>query len=437
MIDPFKNEDVSVFITITVGDMRKNRLSLVLTVILIWCGGEALAQKRITDLQTTVILISIDGFRYDYVEKFQPPEMMRLARQGTQAKWLVPSYPTKTFPNHYTIVTGLYPGNHGIIENNMFDAEIGSVFGINKPEQVSDPRWWGGEPIWNTVQRQGQIAASFFWPGSEAPIQGMVPLYWKKYVHETPHEVRVDTVLKWLDLPKSKRPTMVTMYFSDVDDAGHFYGPDSPENKAAVLKVDRSVENLMKGLNARGIDKEVHVILVSDHGMSRYTNRNSIVLDELFDPADAERIFWVSEITQIFPKPGKEDVIYNALKAKLPPTATVYRKSELPSRWHIGHSARIAPIIVVPTEGTAITTRQRFTRMEKDGTLDRVRGAHGSDNQSDQMRTLFIGHGGRFRRGVMAEPFPNVDIYEVMCRILKIKPAKNDGDPGRYKALLR
>ena len=184
----------------------------------------ASAQNKINDLDETVILISVDGFRADYIEKFRPPVISRLAAEGTRAKWMKPAYPTKTFPNHYTLVTGLYPDNHGIIENNMWDDEIGAQFGLSIKEQVTNPKWWSGEPIWNTAQRQGKIAASFFWPGSEAAISGSQPRYWKPYEHTTEHEVRVRTVLEWIDLPREQRPQMITLYFSDVDDAGHNFG---------------------------------------------------------------------------------------------------------------------------------------------------------------------------------------------------------------------
>lgn len=416
--------------------MRRFRAATLLVFSLLVSVSVLSAQDRITDLEPTVILISIDGFRYDYIEKYSPPVISQLAANGTRAEWLIPSYPTKTFPNHYTVVTGLYPGSHGMVENNMYDAKIGQVFGISKPEQVRDPRWWSGEPIWNTVQKNGRPAASFFWPGSEAPIGGMVPMYWKKYDHQTPHEERVDTVLSWLDLGRAKRPVFISLYFSDVDDAGHSFGPESAENQAAIRKVDNSIGRLWEGLKVRGIEKKISIILVSDHGMAPYTVRNSIILDEMFDTNDAERIFWVSEFTQIFPKPGKEDDIYNSIKQKLPPTASIYRRNEMPDEWKLRSSARLAPLIVVPQPGTNLTTRQRFERAEREGTLDRTRGAHGYDNRVEPMRALFVGHGGRFRKGVVVDAFPNVDIYNVMCRILNVEPAKNDGDPLRYKKLL-
>src|SRR6185436_14280801 len=190
-------------------------------------SAPAAAQKPIRDLKPTVMLISLDGFRYDYLDKYSPPTLMRLAKEGVRAKWMIPSFPTKTFPNHHTIATGLYPEHHGIVENNVYD--FGEVFMIYDRDKVQQQRWWWGEPIWVTARKQGQIAASYFYVGSEAPVMNMHPDYWRAYNGKVPPEMRVDKVLEWLDLPADKRPTMITMYFSDTDDAGHEFSPDSEE----------------------------------------------------------------------------------------------------------------------------------------------------------------------------------------------------------------
>ncbi len=396
----------------------------------------AIGQKQIADLESTVILISIDGFRSDYFELHKPAVINELAKNGARARYMKPPYPTKTFPSHYSIATGLYPDNHGMIENNMYDADTKAVFGLSKREEVMNPAWWGGEPVWNTAQRQGQIAAASFWPGTETKIGGMQPRYWKNYDGKVPNTERVDTVLGWLDLPQIERPTMITLYFSDVDDAGHNYGPYSVETRAAVHKVDSEIKGLVDGLLARGILDKVNLILTSDHGMAPYQMKNGVVLDEMFDVNDAERIFWVGEFTQIFPKPGKEETIYSTIKSKLPENAFIYRRNEFPKRFKFGRNKRIAPLVVIPGEGIVITTRERMNRAEKDGRLNATRGAHGYDNDLVSMRAMFVGHGGRFKRGYVSEPFESVDVYELICKILKIKPAKNDGKLKRIKQVL-
>lgn len=416
--------------------LRRLRWPLALVVIL-GISVAVLAQKRIDDLRPTIILVSIDGFRADYFELHKPPTLNELAKNGVRARWMKPVYPTKTFPAHYSIVTGLYPDNHGLIENNMFDTERGLSFGLANRKAVQDPVWWGGEPVWNTAQKQGQIAAAFFWPGTETAIGGMQPKFWKDYDGKVPNNTRVDTVLGWLDLPVADRPTMITMYFSDVDDAGHNHGPESPENREAVLRVDGNIRRLVDGLAARGILEQVNLIFTSDHGMAPYKMRDAVVLDEMFDTNDAERVFWVGEFTQIFPKPGKEDALYNAIKAKLPASAAIYRRSEFPKRFKFGKNKRIAPLVVIPKAGTVITTRERMNRAEKDGRLDAVRGAHGYDNDIVEMRAMFVGHGPKFKSGYVAKPFEAVDVYELICKILGLNPAKNDGKLKRVKSVLK
>lgn len=416
--------------------LRRLRWPFVLVIIL-GISVAVHAQKRIDDLRPTVILVSIDGFRADYFELHKPPTLNELANNGVRARWMKPVYPTKTFPAHFSIVTGLYPDNHGLIENNMFDTERGLSFGLANRAAVQDPQWWGGEPVWNTAQKQGQIAAAFFWPGTETAIGGMQPKFWKDYDGKVPNNERVDTVLGWLDLPVAERPTMITMYFSDVDDAGHNHGPESPENREAVLRVDGNIKRLVDGLAARGIHDQVNLIFTSDHGMAPYKMRDAVVLDEMFDTGDAERVFWVGEFTQIFPKPGKEDAIYNSIKAKLPASAAIYRRSEFPKRFKFGKNKRIAPLVVIPKAGTVITTRERMNRAEKDGRLDAVRGAHGYDNDIVEMRSMFVGHGPKFKSRYVAKPFEAVDVYELICKILGLEPAKNDGKLKRIKSVLK
>ncbi|MGI9056741.1 MAG: ectonucleotide pyrophosphatase/phosphodiesterase, partial [Pyrinomonadaceae bacterium] len=289
-----------------------------------------LGQKTIKDLKPTVILISLDGFRYDYLDKFKPETLNQLAKEGVRAKWMIPSFPTKTFPNHYTIATGLYPAHHGIVENNVYD--FGTVFSMSKREEVQNPRWWLGEPIWVTAEKQGQIAASYFWVGTETMIENEQPTFWRIYNGKVPPEMRVDKVLGWLDLPKEKRPTMMTLYFSDTDDTGHEFSPDAEETKYAVWNADRYIKRLMDGLKQRKIDKDVNVIITSDHGMAAVDLRQTTFLDDYFDFDLAEKILWTNEIVQIFPNVGKTDEIFSKIK-NLEHT-TCWKKADIPQRLH-------------------------------------------------------------------------------------------------------
>jgi predicted AlkP superfamily pyrophosphatase or phosphodiesterase len=406
-----------------------------LIVVIFFLLVPASGQQKIDDLRPTIILISLDGFRWDYLDKYRPKAIGELARNGVRAKWMIPSFPTKTFPNHYTIATGLYPQNHGIVENNVYD--FGEVFTMSKRSEVENPRWWWGEPVWVTAEKQGQIAASYFFVGTETTIQGEAPTFWRTYNGRVPNIMRVDKILGYLDLPKEKRPTMLSMYFSTTDDVGHEFGPEAEETKYAVEEVDGYIERLVAGLKKRGIDREVNIIITSDHGMAPVDQRNAIVMDDYFNTANkalTEQIVMSGEIWQIFPKPNKENEIVESLKAIK--NARCWRKAEIPARLNYSKGKRIAPIVCSPDMGWFLTTRERYETQKKSDDFDKTRGAHGYDNKYQEMQATFIAHGSAFKKGFVAEPFENVEVYNVMCKILGLTPAKNDGDLERVKGML-
>jgi predicted AlkP superfamily pyrophosphatase or phosphodiesterase len=413
--------------------MKITCLSLMFLIFLTF--ARVSGQQRIDDLRPTIILISLDGFRWDYLDKYEPAAIGKLARNGVRARWMIPSFPTKTFPNHYTIATGLYPQNHGIVENNVYD--FGTTLTMSNRKEVQNPRWWLGEPIWVTAQKQGQRAASYFFVGTETMIDGEQPTRWRIYNGRVPNKMRVDEVLKFLDLPASERPTMISMYFSTTDDVGHEFGPDAVETKYAVWEVDEYIERLVEGLKKRGIDSRVNIIIVSDHGMANYRPDNVTFLDDVIDiDKQTERILWTNEIVQIFPKAGETDAIMDRLKTLR--RTTCWRKNEIPARLHYSDGPRVAPIICSSDIGWITTTHKRWNDWYAD--LDdskRPRGAHGYDNRYQEMQATFIANGPAFKRGFVAEPFSNVEVYNVMCKILGLKPAKNDGDLQRVSAMLR
>lgn len=407
------------------------RFALLLCIFL---TAAVISQTKIKDLKPTLILISIDGMRADYLDKYQPPALSHLVKEGVRAKWMTPSFPSKTFPNHYTIATGLYPAHHGIVENNVFDFD--TVFTMSKREEVRNPRWWGGEPIWVTATKQGQRAGSYFFVGTEAPIEHVNIWKTRYYNGRVPNDMRVDKVLSWLDNPVNDRPTLITLYFSDVDDAGHEFGPDAEETKYAVWEVDSSIARLMSGLKKRGIDKKVNVIVVSDHGMAKTNVRNVTFLDDYFDFDDTERILWTGEIVQIFPKAGKENSIFEKIKSL--PHVTCWKKADIPERLHYRDGKRVAPIVCSSQEGWSTSNHKRYEDWIKDiDDLDQPKGAHGYDNALESMRATFIAHGPAFKKNHLAEPFPNVDVYNLMCKILGLKPAPNDGDMTRVSGMLK
>lgn len=384
--------------------------------------------------QNSIILISLDGFAAKYLDQYPAPTLKALAKSGLIADSMQPVFPSKTFPNHYSIATGLYPAKHGIVENSVYDPEFQTVFKMNKPEEVTNPRWWLGEPIWVTAELQGVKAATYFYPGSEAAIKQTRPSYWQVYDGKIENIERADSVLQWLDLPLQQRPNFITLYFSSVDDAGHRYGPNSAEVASAILDVDNAIAHLISGLKQRGLYDQVNLMITSDHGMAEVPAENSIVIDNFINFADIEQALLTSEIVSIFPKPGKTESLYQQLKQQLPAQATVYKKSELPARWQYKDSQRIAPLLVIPDSGWRLIKQQHQARWQT--RKGEVTGNHGYDNAAADMQAIFIGHGPAFKAGSTIPSFINIQLYNLMCKILNINPAANDGDPAWADSVL-
>src|SRR5262245_52515997 len=239
--------------------------------------------------QPTLILISFDGFRWDYRTTYSPTNINGLAAKGVSAD-LIPSYPSTTFPSHYTIVTGLYPGHHGIVANTIKDPPTGRRLSMSNSVENQDAMWWGGEPIWVTAHRAGLLTASMFWVGSEAPIEGYRPDIWSPFNDALSGSARVDRLLSWLDLPADKRPRLLTLYINDVDGAGHSNGPGSDAVRSAVRRADGYLGRLLRGLERRRLADTVNIVIVSDHGMAETSTDRVVVLDDYVSPDDVEII---------------------------------------------------------------------------------------------------------------------------------------------------
>lgn len=369
-----------------------------------------------------VILVSLDGWRWDYLERAQVPRLRSLARAGVRSEGLIPPFPSKTFPSHYTIVTGLYPEHHGIVSNNMIDARIGERFSMSAPTS-KDTRWWGGEPLWITVQKQGQKAASMFWPGSDVEIMGTRPAHWRLYDGNVPNRERVDEVLKWLRLPEADRPSFITLYFSDVDSVGHNAGPESKEVLQAAAEIDREIGALMDGVNALRLQANVHYVIVSDHGMSQTSLQRLISVDDYLDPATVDLID-TTPVLGVWPRTISVDEAYRALKDKHPALA-VYKREDVPRELRFSSNPRIPPVIGIAADGWTITSRAQRTEWQQTGR--RMGGQHGFDPRNRSMHGLFIASGPQFRMGVTMPAFENVHLYEMMARVLGLTPAPNDG----------
>ncbi len=381
-----------------------------------------------------LVLISIDGYRWDYTERFKPPALMRLAANGVQADGLIPEFPSKTFPSHYTIVTGLRLVNHGIISNNMRAADIPGRFSLSNRDVIADPRWWGGEPIWNTAEKQGRKAAAMFWPGSETVIAGRQATHWTPFDDDMPNRERVNRVLGWLKLPERERPSFLTLYFSDVDNAGHSRGPDSDEVKNAVLSVDREVGALVRGVRGAGLADRVHYVIVSDHGMAALSPDRVIVLDDYIDVASADVVDW-APVLGLSPKDGDVEKLYAALKDKHPALA-VYRSHEIPAEYRLAGHPRLPAIVGIAREGWNIASKRDVNRWSEPN-RHAPGGTHGYDARAQSMQGLFIASGPRISHGLTFKPFENIHVYEFMCAVLGLQPAKNDGDPAVTRDMLR
>lgn len=380
---------------------------------------------------TPLLLISIDGFRASYFELGQTPNLERLAGDGVRAQWMTPSYPSLTFPNHYTLVTGLRPDHHGVIHNSMSDAAIGK-FKVADREAVGDTRWWsGGEPIWIGAQKAGLRSATLFWPGSEAPIHGLRPNRWRPFDAKVDENARVDEVLGWLGEPASTRPHVATLYFDALDHEGHDHGPNSPEAREAMVRIDAAIGRLLDGLAARDQLEHVNLIVVSDHGMAEVVPGHRIAVEDMVTPEQAV-VTSVGQSIGIAPNPGFEAQVERRLLGAHA-QYDCWRKSELPARWHYGTHPRVPPIVCQMHEGWDAIEGEKL----RGATQVQTRGSHGFDPALPSMRAIFLARGPAFKRGATIPAFDNVDVYPLLARLIGIRPAKNDGDIAPLLPALR
>ena len=363
------------------------------------------------------VLISIDGFRPDYLDRGVTPVLSSMAANGAKGS-MRPAFPVKTFPNHYSLVTGLYPDQHGVVDNTMEDPAMpGVTFRMSNTAAVRDRRWWdGAEPVWVTAERAGIKTGMMFWPGSEAEIRGVRPSYVMPFNQAMPSAARVDQVLVWLDLPPDRRPGFVSLYFDLVDTAGHDFGPDAPETTAALGEVDSALGRLMTSLRARGLS--ANVIVVADHGMTAVSPDRRAYLDDLIDRS-AFRVLSGGAFVTVVPVAGREAEVSRAM-VRRHPHATCWASRDMPARFRYGRNPRVAPIVCVPESGWTLSTRDfRPARPEK--------GAHGFDPSEPDMAAIFVANGPAFRQGVNLGRFEIVDVYPLLARLVGAPAQPNEG----------
>lgn len=388
---------------------------------LLGCGPQ-LTLNAEKNAYTPLILISIDGYRADYLQRGLSPTLTALAADGVRAEALRPAFPSLTFPNHYTLVTGLNPDHHGIVNNRMIDPVSGARFAYKDAASMADPNWWGGEPIWVSVEKSGRHAATMFWPGSDVAIKNIRPSFWREFDGKVSADQRVEQILQWLDLPPEQRPAFMTLYFEKVDHAGHDFGPDSPEVNAAIVAVDTALQHLVQGLKQRGLDQRANLVIVSDHGMTSAGRDRVVVLNDLLNVDDIS-LYNAGILAGLAPKSGHEKEVESAL---LKPQAHMqcWKKADVPKRLHYGTNARIPAILCLADEGWLIGTLDVINDPKHHFSL----GEHGYDNNLPSMRALFIAHGAAFKHGLVVPEFDNVDVYPLLAHLLGIKMQPNDGN---------
>lgn len=361
-----------------------------------------------------VLLVSMDGFRYDYPEKVSTPNFDRMASLGVRAAYVNNTFTTKTFPSHYSMATGLYEESHGIVGNHMYDPIFNETFSMRSHES----KWWDqGEPIWITTRKRGLKSGTLFWPGSETEIHGLRPNTWYPYNESISFETRMDLVI---DMLKKDKYNFVTTYFHEPDRTGHVFGPESQEVKDKIVEMDSLLGTLLDKLNTSGLLDSVNLIVTSDHGMATLDYDNKLV--DIYDLVDRTKIKFTVDsgpIMQVVPMEGQIGAVVRGINRNIHLTA--YRKEDIPEHWHYKNNRRVMPVFVLAEEGWTITANKTYSRLHPE------KGNHGYDNSLMIMRPIFYAIGPNIRPGMSVPPIKSLDIYPMICELLAISPAPNNG----------
>jgi len=405
--------------------MKNIRLSLfVILLILTSCHQP---KEKDIEQQPYLIILSLDGFRWDYPQKANTPTLDSLKKAGVIIESLKPSFPTKTFPNHYTIATGLYPDHHGLVGNYFHATDLNNrIYKISDRDAVGDGVFYGGEPIWVTAETQDMTSATLFWVGSEAAIKGVRPTYWYTYDWTIPFEDRIDSVVNWLSLPEEKRPHLIMWYYSEPDHTGHVAGPESDEIISLVEELDAYLADFFREMRKLPVFDQLNFIITSDHGMNATSNDRRIFIEQIIDTADIEFMDGITPNTNLKVKEGRLDKVYTDLQSA--EHLSVWKHGQLPERLHYGTNIRTQDLCVVADPGWTIVTS-----INQDVSM----GDHGYDNDLKDMHAIFYAAGPAFKKDYVHPTIENVNLYILFAHILGLSPAETDGSFDNVKQMLK
>ncbi|QUD86412.1 alkaline phosphatase family protein [Phenylobacterium montanum] len=395
-------------------------------------GFSGLAGAAQAAARAPLILIALDGFRAEYLDRGETPNLAALGAEGVRAEAMRPAFPSVTNPNHYTLLTGLYPAHHGVVDNMMKDPALPGLWfgGVEDGRDNADPRWWGGAtPIWITAQRAGLRTASDGWPHDWVVIKGQVPTYLEPRNPSAHVADQVDKVLAWLDLPLAQRPDFIRLHLDPTDAIGHIFGPDAPPTNMAIKQVDGAIGRLAQGLKARGLYDKVNIIIVSDHGMTEVSPARTFKLAALVDSKLVDVATFGSDLG-VTPLAGHEAEVEKALLGRHP-HLSCWRRAEIPAHLHYRDGPRVPPIFCLPDLGWLVVTPGG----EK--LYGGLKGDHGYDPNDPDMWAIFLAHGPGFRSGANLPLFENVDVYPMMTKLLALKPEPNDGRLAEVEGALK
>ncbi len=395
--------------------MKHIFLSLIAVTLLFSCSNDPQQSKE--DNQPYVVMVSLDGFRWDYTQYASTPVLDSLAKVGVLAEALIPSFPTKTFPNHYSMATGLYPDHHGIVLNGFYAEDLKKDYNKGDKSTVGDGNFYSGEPIWTTAELQGVKSATLFWVGSEAESKGIRPTLWEKYNHNMPFEDRIDSIYTWLSLPENKRPHLVMWYYHEPDGIGHGAGPRSPELIAEIEKLDTYLGDFFTKMRELPFYNKLNFIVTSDHGMGQLSIDKQVILDEVIDTANLAYYDGWNPVWNLKVKDGKLKEVYSKLKKN--ENLQVWYHDSIPERLHYGTNPRTHDITVVA---------KPYWSVYWSWNIGESLGTHGYDNSFKDMGTIFYAAGPAFKKDYIAPKFENVNIYPLIAEVMNLIPAKTDGN---------